>query len=83
MPEASTRFDPSELEDGSIEAGLYLLSLITPRGVELTQEEIAEACGCSRAMIYLIEKGAMRKLRRQPWVTRPPNEFCNTRRSAE
>jgi hypothetical protein len=52
------------LEDGSIDAGLYLLNIATPRGRTWTQEEIAEVCGCSRALIWLIEKRAMAKLRR-------------------
>jgi hypothetical protein len=54
-----------EAQDGSIEAGLLLLSMVTPRGVELTQTEIAHVCGCSRGLIYLIEKSAVHKLRRQ------------------
>lgn len=49
--------------DGSVEAGLLLLSLVTPRGVCLTQEEIAFVCGCTRGNIWDIEKRAMRKLR--------------------
>jgi hypothetical protein len=59
-----------EVRDGSIEAGLLLLSMVTPRGVELTQTEIAFVCGCSRGLIYLIEKAATRKLRRQEWQFR-------------
>lgn len=50
-------------KDGSVEAGLLLLSLVTPRGVCRTQEEIAFVCGCSRGNIWDIEKRAMRKLR--------------------
>jgi hypothetical protein len=52
-----------ELEDGGIDAGLFLLSLITPRGMVLTQAEIAYVCGCSKANIYLLEKAAKEKLR--------------------
>lgn len=52
-----------ELEDGGIDGGLFLLSLITPPGVVLTLSEIAYVCGCSRANIYLIEREAKRKLR--------------------
>jgi hypothetical protein len=48
--------------DGSIDAGLFVLSLVTPRGVELTQGEIAFVCGCSKGLIYWIEKSAKRKL---------------------
>lgn len=54
---------PDELVDGSFEAGLYLLSLVTPRGVELSVEEIAEVCGCSKGKIWRIESNAMRKLK--------------------
>lgn len=54
----------SQPPDGSIDAGLLILSRITPRGVHLTQEEIAFVCGCSRAYIYLLEKTAIDKLRR-------------------
>ena len=52
-------------EDGSIDAGLLLLSLATERGERRTRAEIAEACGCSQALIYLIEKKAIEKLRRR------------------
>ncbi len=66
---AADRFAPEELlHDGGIDAGLYLLSLVTPRGVELTQEEIAEVCGCSRALIYLIEKRAIKKLKKKRYL---------------
>ena len=51
--------------DGSIDAGLLLLSLATERGQIRTQAEIAQACGCSRALIYLIEKQAIEKLRQR------------------
>lgn len=50
--------------DGSIDAGLHVLSLVTPRGVELTHEEIAYVCGCSRGLIWSYEKRAMQKIRR-------------------
>jgi len=64
MREAPLRFDPEELRDGGTDAGLLLLSLVTPRGVELSQGEIAFVCGCSKAYIYLVEKRAKEKLRR-------------------
>lgn len=54
-----------ELQDGSIDAGLYILEKVTPRGVRLTQEEIAFVCGCSKGYIYLLEKQAREKLRRE------------------
>jgi transcriptional regulator len=50
-------------EDGSIDAELAMLLARTPRGVTLSQGEIARACGCSKAYIYLLEKSAMKKLR--------------------
>jgi hypothetical protein len=55
----------AEVEDGSIDAGLLLLGMVTPRGVTWTQDEIAKACGCSRAYIYLLETSAREKLRRE------------------
>lgn len=56
--------NPDSLEDGSIDAGLHLLLLVTPRGVTRTQEEIAEACGCTSKYISYLERQAMKKLRR-------------------
>jgi len=50
-------------KDGSVEAGLLLLSLVTPRGVCLTLEEIAYVCGCTRGNVWDIERRALRKLR--------------------
>jgi DNA-directed RNA polymerase sigma subunit (sigma70/sigma32) len=50
-------------EDGSIDAGLLLLSLVTPPGHERTLEEIAIACGYLRQKIYYIEQQALKKLR--------------------
>lgn len=55
---------PEDLEDGGIDAGLYLLEQLLPRGIELTQAEIAYVCGCSRGYIWLLEKTAREKLRR-------------------
>lgn len=51
--------------DGSIDAGLLLLEIITRPGETWTQEEIAIACGCSKGYIWLIEKTAMEKMRRR------------------
>jgi len=48
--------------DGSIDAGLLMLLLITPRGVVRTYHEIATACGCSHTAIQKIEARALRKL---------------------
>ena len=49
--------------DGTIDAGLFLLELATPPGVERSQKEIAEVCGCSMQNIQRIEYIALRKLR--------------------
>lgn len=49
--------------DGSIDAGLLLLALTTPRGIQYTQGEIAEVCGCSKSLIFHIEQRALAKLR--------------------
>jgi hypothetical protein len=51
----------ARLRDGGIDAGLFLLELVTLRGMELTQEEIAFVCGCSRGYIFLLEKSAREK----------------------
>jgi hypothetical protein len=53
----------SAMRDGSIDAGLVVLSLTTPDGVALTNKEIAKACGCSLQYINQIEHQALRKLR--------------------
>ncbi len=58
------------MEDGSIDAGLELLSRATPRGMIRTQEEIAYACGCSRGYIWAVEREALKKLRRHPGLLR-------------
>lgn len=55
--------DEIVLEDGSIDAGLLLLSLVTPRGVERTHREIAFVCGCNHQDIWHIEKRAKKKLK--------------------
>ena len=50
--------------NNAIDIALARLLEETPRGKELTQEEIADACGCSRQYIYALEQRAMKKLRR-------------------
>lgn len=54
---------PNLPEDGSIDAGLMLLELVTEPGDERTLEEIAIACGVNRQKIHWIEKRALKKLR--------------------
>ena len=46
-----------------IDDALRLLHSATPPGMELTQQEIAQACGCSRSFIDQIEKRAIFKMR--------------------
>jgi hypothetical protein len=53
------------LQDGSVDAGLFLLEAVTPPGRTRTVDEIAFVCGCSRALIWQIEKRAKEKLRRK------------------
>lgn len=52
-----------QLRDGSIEAGLHCLSMVSKPGQTFTQGEIAQACGCSRTLIYLTEQRALKKIR--------------------
>lgn len=52
-----------DLEDGSVLAGLTLLERVMPRGVVLSQTDIAFVCGCSSNNINAIEQRAIRKLR--------------------
>ena len=49
--------------DGSIEAGLELLSQISKQGQSWSQADIGKACGCSQARIEQIERNAMKKLK--------------------
>jgi len=51
------------LKDGSIDAGLYVLSLVARPGQSFSHTDISIACGCHRGYISLIEKAALRKLR--------------------
>ena len=53
-----------EIRDGTVDAGLLLLLLMTPKGVELTTEEIAFVCGCSVQRIRQIQMNALKKLQR-------------------
>lgn len=48
-----------------IDERLRRLLAETPRGVELTHKEIAEVCGCSWQLIWLVEQRALKKLRRE------------------
>lgn len=55
---------PSFEADPDIDDRLRRLLEATPRGLCLTQREIAEAVGCSRAYIWQTETSALRKMRR-------------------
>ena len=55
--------DEITLEDGGLDAGLMVLSAVTPRGVERSLEEIAFVCGCNRQDIWHIENRAKRKIK--------------------
>lgn len=55
--------DELSLEDGGLDAGLTVLSAITPRGVERTLADIAYVCGCNPQDIYHIEKRALKKIK--------------------
>ena len=63
------------LRDGSVDAGLHLLALATPRGVCRSQEEIAYVCGCTLQNIQHIERRAKRKLREAFEARRLNGEF--------
>jgi len=45
-----------------IDLGLALLAVAAKPGSELTHQDIAAWCGCTRDAIYLIEKSVLRKL---------------------
>lgn len=49
-------------EDGSIDAGLEILSRVMPYGISLSTGDIAKVCGCSKSYIQEIERRAMQKL---------------------
>lgn len=55
--------DEISLIDGGLDAGLTLLAAATPTGVEMSLDEIAFVCGCSRQDIWHIEHRARRKLK--------------------
>lgn len=58
------------LVDGGIDAGLHLLLLATPPGIERERKEIAFVCGCTEEMIGKIERDAIRKLQNHPMIER-------------
>jgi transcriptional regulator len=46
-----------------VDMSLSVLCAVATRGETLTQQEIADVCGCSRANIFNIEKRALLKAR--------------------
>lgn len=63
-PRVLGKVDPETgIQDGSYEAGLYVLSQVARPGQSFTQGEIAWACGVTRSAIFLTEQIALRKLR--------------------
>jgi hypothetical protein len=56
--------------DGSIDAGLFLLFLATPPGIERSAEEIAFVCGCDPSRIGQIQAAAIKKIRNSPLAVR-------------
>lgn len=56
---------PDNLEDGTLDAGLYLLDLVRNPEYKFSCREIAEVCGCSTRNISYIEARALAKLKKQ------------------
>jgi hypothetical protein len=56
---------PAPIADGGMDAGLLMLSLITPREFEWELQDIAFVCGCTPEAIRQIEEQALAKLRRR------------------
>ena len=54
-----------EYSDGGVDSGLLVLLETRAPERELTQEEIAFVCGCSKGYIWNLEKRAMNKLRKE------------------
>jgi transcriptional regulator len=55
-----------------IDLGLAVLAALRPAHVTLTQEDIAEVCGCTKGAIWFLEKRAMQKLRRRVFLHNDP-----------
>lgn len=55
--------EESQLVDGSVDAGLYMLEKLAPQNRVYTQQELAEVCGCSHNHIGHIEQRAIKKLK--------------------
>ena len=53
----------AQIEDGSIDAGLLVLSVLFPDGCPYSHEQIAFICGCHRSNIWHYEKKGLSKLK--------------------
>lgn len=53
------------IEDGSIDAGLLMLGMVTKEGQKRTAQEIADVCGVSDQTILNIQHKALAKMRRK------------------
>jgi DNA-directed RNA polymerase sigma subunit (sigma70/sigma32) len=53
----------AQIKDGSIDAGLFVLSVLFPEGCPYTLEEIAYVCGCHKSNIWYYEKNGLKKLK--------------------
>lgn len=56
---------PSLDQRRHIDQNINILHALLKPGSELTQQEIAEVVGCTQGAVYLIERKAMRKLRKR------------------
>lgn len=54
---------PTEIRDGSVDAGLICLSAIARPGRPFTQAEIAYACGRTRGWCFMAEQKILKKIR--------------------
>ena len=57
------RGEGAKVRHPDLELKLEIFRMIADPGRRYTQEQIAAACGCSRATIYQIEKRALAKMR--------------------
>lgn len=55
---------PSRQDSREMMLNLAILETVRPVGKPLTQRAIADVCGCSNALIYLITKEALAKMQK-------------------
>ena len=65
QPLALTPAKSSGFRSREMDLQLAILETIRPAGMRLTQRVIAEVCGCSNALIYLITKTSLAKMQRE------------------